>query len=275
MTADNTPRERPGAARAPDWADAKTPADPRSSSEPPTRGSNRRLPWRVAIEGARDITPMVIGVIPLAITIGVVMSTSSLSTVQAVVSGPTILAGTSQLAALQLLATDTAPCMIVLSTITLNLRILLYGAAFAPWFEREPLKTRMLLAIPIIDQLYFTCIPRFERGDLDDRGRRAYHVGAGVWLYGTWWLTQLTAYAIGPRLLGAAGSVAILAPLALVGLVAKSTTHRSASIAAATAAACAWVAHGMPSNGALPFATVVGIMLGSICVTAHDEDEAP
>jgi predicted branched-subunit amino acid permease len=223
-----------------------------------------------AIEGARDITPMVIGVIPLAIAIGVVMSASNLSTPQAILSGPTILAGTSQLAALELLAADVAPPVIVLSALTLNLRILLYGAAFSPWFERERLRTRLLIAIPIIDQLFFTCIPRFERGGLDARGRRAYHFGAGIWLYGIWWVTQLTAYALGPRLGGTADSIAVLAPLALVGLVARSATDRSTSAAAGVAALVAAAARGIPFNGALPLATLVGIAVGSFCAT-HEE----
>jgi predicted branched-subunit amino acid permease len=226
----------------------------------------------VAIEGARDITPMAIGVIPLAMTIGVVLSTSSLSSAQAIASGPAILAGTSQLATLRLLSDDVAAPMIVCSALLVNLRILLYGAAFAPWFEQERLRSKMLLAIPIIDQLYFTSIPRFERGDLDARGRKAYHLGAGVWLYSTWWLVQLTAYSVGPRLLAAADAVAVLAPLAMVGLVARSTTDRSTAIAGAAAVAGVWAGRGVPFNGSLVLATVVGIGLGSI--VADDAERA-
>lgn len=226
----------------------------------------------MAIEGARDITPMAIGVIPLAMTIGVVLSTSRLSSAQAIASGPTILAGTSQLATLRLLADDVAPPMIVFSALMVNLRILLYGAAFAPWFEQERVRSKMLLAIPIIDQVYFTSIPRFERGDLDARGRRAYHLGAGAWLYGTWWLVQLSAYSVGPRLIAAADAVAVLAPLALVGLVAKSTTDRSAAIAAAAAVTCVWAGHGVPFNASLVLATIVGIGLGSL--GAGDEERS-
>lgn len=243
-------------------------------------GLRRRSVRSVAVQGARDITPMTVGVIPLAITIGVVMSTSSLSTVQAISSGPIILAGTSQLAALRLLAADAVPPMIVLSAIMLNVRFVLYSTAFAEWFRDEPLKTRLLLAIPIVDQLYFTCVPRFERGDLDARDRRAYHLGAGIWLYGVWWLSQFAAYAVGPRLLSTADSVAVLAPLALVGLVARSTTGRAASTAAASATVCAWIAAGVPFNGALPLAIMTGIGFGSIRANreahaATDEDRSP
>lgn len=247
-------------------AERTTVAKPSSRWEPPMARPGRGSAWPQALEGARDITPLVIGVVPLAITIGVLMSTSSLSTAQAVASGPIILAGTSQLAALHLLAAGAAPQVIVLSAIVVNVRMLLYGAAFAPWFEHERPRKRLLLAIPIVDQLYFTCTARFDRRDLDGRGRRAYYTGAAVWLYGVWWLWQLAAYAVGPSLLDAADAVTVLAPLGLVGLVATSTTTRSASAAAGAAAAAAWLLHGVPFNGGLPLAVVVGVVVGSLGV---------
>jgi hypothetical protein len=54
----------------------------------------------------------------------------------------------------------------------------------------------------------------------------------------------------------------VLAPLALVGLVARSTMGRDESTAALASAACAWAAADAPFNGALPLAMVVGIGLG-------------
>jgi predicted branched-subunit amino acid permease len=222
--------------------------------------------WRTAVHaGARDVTPMAVGVVPLSVTIGVLLSTSGLSSVQAVASGPIMLAGASQLAALRLLAAGVAPTVVIASSLILNVRIVLYGAAFAPWFARERLFVRLLLAIPIVDQLYFVCIRRFERGDLDRRARLGYYAGAAGWLYGTWWATQLVALAVGPRLLDVAGALAVLAPLALVALLAIATSDRPTGVAATAAAALAIVAGPLPCNTSLLVAALGGIALGSAC----------
>ncbi len=215
---------------------------------------------------------MAVGVVPIAVSIGVLLSTSELTTVQAVASGPMILAGASQLAALELLRAGAAPQLVVMSALMLNTRILMYGAALAPWFGRERLGTRMLLAIPIIDQLYFLCVPRFVEGDLDRRGRIAFYTGAAIWLYGTWWATQLLAYALGPCLLGVSSRLTIVAPLALAGLLAKAVADRAALAAAACAALVAVLAAPCPFEGALVIGAVSGALLGSgISSRLHEE----
>ena len=49
----------------------------------------------------------------------------------------------------------------------------------APWFREESLGRRLLLAMPLIDPLYFTVVDRFDRCDLDRRHRQAYY----AWLF--------------------------------------------------------------------------------------------
>ena len=144
-------------------------------------------------DGARDITPMVIGVIPFALAVGAAIGTSDLSTAEGLASGPIILAGSAQLATVQMLDAGAAPAIIVLSALVINARLLLYGASLAPWFADRPLRTRLLLAVPVIDQMHFTCSPRFERGDLDEPGRVAYYTGAALWLCGAWIGVQAAA----------------------------------------------------------------------------------
>jgi predicted branched-subunit amino acid permease len=131
----------------------------------------------------------------------------------------------------------------------------------------------MLLAIPVIDQLYFVCVPRFGQGDLDRRGRIAFFAGAAVWLYGPWWVTQLAAYGLGTRLVAAPDALGVLAPLALVGLLARSTAGRPAQVAATTAVVVTVAARSMPFNAALVVAAVSGIAAGTV-VTRRNEGGA-
>jgi predicted branched-subunit amino acid permease len=217
--------------------------------------------WRVAREGARDITPMVIGVLPFALAIGAAIGASSLGTGAGLVSGPAILAGAAQLTVVQMLDDGAAPLVIVLSALMINARILLYSASLAPWFRGESLRRRLLLALPVIDQLQFTCVPRFEQGDLDARGRRAYYVGAAAWLATAFVVTQAAAVLAGAEVPDAV-HLEVAAPLALAGLLAKSTVGARAAVAAAVAALVTVIGVVLPFRSAVLVAALAGIAAG-------------
>jgi predicted branched-subunit amino acid permease len=227
---------------------------------------------RVAFtEGVRDIVPMVLGVIPFALAIGAMIGTSSLSTAQGLFSGPGILAGAAQLSTIEMIESGAAPVIIIVSALMINARILLYSTALAPWFREERLARRLLLAIPVIDQLHFTCTPRFERGDLDARGRRLYYAGAAGLLVGAWTLTQAIAIVGGARLPEWVG-LQIAAPLALAGLMAKSIRGHAAITAAIVAGVVVVVGAGLPLYSAVLVAAVAGMVAGT--VTAAQTDRA-
>ena len=222
-------------------------------------------------EGARDIVPMVLGVIPFALAIGAMIGTSSISTAQGLFSGPGILAGAAQLSTIEMIESGAAPVIIIVSALMINARILLYSTALAPWFREERLARRLLLAIPVIDQLHFTCTPRFERGDLDARGRRCYYAGAAGLLVGAWTLTQAVAIVGGARLPEWVG-LQIAAPLALAGLMAKSISGRAAITAAVVAGGLVVLGAGLPLHSAVLVAAVAGMIAGT--VTARRADAA-
>jgi predicted branched-subunit amino acid permease len=203
-----------------------------TAAGPRDRSSSLRS---AAIEGARDITPMMLSVLPFGLTIGAVLASSSIGTFEALISGPITLAGAAQLTAVQMLDDGVAPIVIVISALLINARIILYSTAMAPWFRDESLGRRLLLAIPLIDQLYFTCSARFERCDLDRRQRQAYYAGGAALLVTGWIAAQSVAIVAGAQVPDGVG-LQVGAPLALAGLLAKSTADRPSCVAASSAA---------------------------------------
>jgi len=214
-------------------------------------------------EGARDITPMVLGVVPFGMAIGATAGTLQIDTGPALAGAPLILAGAAQLTTLQMLDAGVAPVVIVLSALMINARLLLYSASIAPWFRHETLRRRLVLAAPVIDQLHFTCVPRFERGDLDREGRLAYYSGAAIWLVGAWLTSQTSAMLVGASVPDAVG-LRVAAPLALVGLLAKSMTDHRGVVAAIVAGVVAVVGTGIPFHSAVLVAALVGIAAGTL-----------
>ncbi|MEM9513219.1 MAG: AzlC family ABC transporter permease [Actinomycetota bacterium] len=232
--------------------------DPPTTSAP---GGEHGLRHAVR-DGVVDVTPMVIGVVPFALAIGTAIGASTLSTAQGLVSAPTIMAGSAQLTMVEMTTAEVAPLVIIASAIIINARLLLYSASLAPWFANRPRWMRFALAVPVVDQLYFTAAPRFARGDLDEAGRTAYFCGAAAWLVGAWVVAQAVAILVGATVPEWVG-LDLAAPLALVGLVAKSVDTTPARIAAAVAGVTAVAAVGLPLNTAMLLAIIVGIAVGT------------
>lgn len=208
------------------------------------------------------MTPMVIGVVPFGLAIGATIGASSIGQGAGMASAPLVLAGAAQLSMIEMLDAGAAPVVVVLSALMINARLVLYSASIAGWFRDEPLWRRLALAIPVIDQLHFTCIPRFERCDLDRVGRRAYYVGAAVWLATAWTASQWLAILVGARVPESLG-LDVAAPLALAGLLAKSTLDRPSFVAAAVASSLVIVAVSLPFHSVLLVAAIGGIVAGS------------
>lgn len=222
-----------------------------------------RVRLRTALEGARDMTPMVVGVVPFALAIGSAIGASSLSHAEGLFSAGAILAGSAQLAAIQMLDTGTVPWVVVVSALVINARLLLYGAALAPSFAGQPLWRRLLLPVFVIDQMYFLCSARFARGDLDAAGRVTYYVGAGGWLMSAWVVTQAAAILLGASAPPGLG-LELAAPLVLVALLAKATPTRASGAAALAALVLVVVGAGMPLHSAVLVATIGGIVAGRL-----------
>jgi predicted branched-subunit amino acid permease len=214
------------------------------------------------LEGARDITPVVLGVLPFAMAIGTYAGSSSLSTAQALVSGPAVLAGSAQLTSIQMLDAGAAPFVIVLSALVVNARLLLYSARVADWFRDESLRRRLVLALPIIDQLYLTCEPRFAQGDLGPADRRRYYAGAAAWLATAWTAAQALAIVAGAGLPEWAG-LQVATPLALGGLLARTAKGPGATTAALAAIAIVFIGPGLPLHSIVLVATLGGVAAGS------------
>lgn len=218
----------------------------------------RRTRSGAAREGIRDITPMVIGVVPFGLALGATVGASSIDPWAGIASAPLILAGAAQLATLQGLETGTHPVLIVVSAILINVRLLLYGASLAPWFRGVRLRTRLLIATTVVDQIHLTCTPRFERGDLDGRERVAYYAGAAIWLASAFVGAQVVALTVGAELPESA-RLEMAAPFALLGLVAKSLGSRPSAIAGLVASVVVTFGAGLPFHSAVLVATLVGI----------------
>lgn len=211
-------------------------------------------------DGARAVTPMVLGVVPFGIAIGAVAAKAHMPTPVGLSGSIFLLGGSAQLAVIQLLDGGAAAAVAITAALLINARLLVYGAGLAPWFRTTSTRRRMLLALPIVDQLYLTAITDFANGTRDESGRRRFYAGAALHL----WLAFIAAQLVGaiagsgvPAWLGLKAAT----PIGLSALLAVAVTNR----AGMKAALAAGVVMALTSSLGTPSLFLVAIVIGIGC----------
>ena len=211
-------------------------------------------------DGARAITPMVLGVVPFGIAIGAVAAKVHMPTLVGLSGSIFLLGGSAQLAVIQLLDGGAAAAVAILAGLLINARLLVYGAGLAPWFRTTSTRGRMLLALPLVDQLYLTASTDFANGTRDESGRRWFYAGAAVHL----WLAFIAAQLVGaiagngvPEWVGLKAAT----PIGLSALLAVAVTTRPGMKAALGAG----IVMALTSRFGIPSLLLVAILLGIGC----------
>jgi predicted branched-subunit amino acid permease len=212
-----------------------------------------------ALDGARAMLPMLVGVAPLGLVLGVNAAAADLSG-PGWLSGLTIYSGSAQLAAVELLDKGAGPVMVVLVAVVINLRLGLYSAAMAePWRGVGPVR-RAVFAYLLVDPSYAVSIDGYQRaGATVDRHR--FYLGAAVTLWASWQALIAIGMVFGPAV-PAALHLEFAVPLCLVAIVATQVDGSGTRRAALTAAMVAVAGHGLPLGTGLPLAIVAGIAAG-------------
>ena len=88
--------------------------------------------------GARAMVPWLAGVTPFGLVIGVSAAQADIPTLAGWLTGPAIYAGSSQVAAIEMLDAGTAPVVVVITALVINLRLILYSGAIATHWRGTP-----------------------------------------------------------------------------------------------------------------------------------------
>lgn len=137
-------------------------------------------------KGAREILPLCTFVFVLGATFGVAARQAGLSATLATLMSATVFAGGSQFAALALLGPPPVMWPLLLGTLAINSRLLLLGAALAPWLSRLPLWQRLGSVTVLSDANWAQAMRAYADGERDV----GVLVGSGatmwiVWVVGT------------------------------------------------------------------------------------------
>src|SRR3954465_13901075 len=117
---------------------------------------------------------------------GAAATDDGLSTFEAVAMSVFVFAGAAQLAAVQLIAAGASVAVVVLTVLTINLRLTLYSASLAPHLSRLPAGWKGLLSYLLTDQAYAATITRFDEGQTEEPDKHWYFLGAALPIWLTW-----------------------------------------------------------------------------------------
>ncbi|QLD84364.1 AzlC family ABC transporter permease [Natronomonas halophila] len=150
------------------------------------------------VAGFRTCLPVAVGVGGYGIAFGVLSRQAGLSVAEATLMSATVLAGASQLIAVELWDAPLPVVAIVVTTLVVNLRYVLMGASLRPWFEDlSPLQSYGSLFF-VTDESWALSIADLRTGS----GRGGFLLGAGLSI----WVLWVATTAIGAAAGGAVGN---------------------------------------------------------------------
>ncbi|WP_052050314.1 AzlC family ABC transporter permease [Leptolyngbya sp. KIOST-1] len=224
--------------------------------------SVERSPQQEVLAGARDIIPLVVGAIPFGIIFGTLAQGSGLSFGATLGMSAFVFAGSSQFIALGLLAAGSTLPLIVLTTVVVNLRHLLYAASLLPYVEGASQRWRAVIGFLLTDESFAIAIRRYAQPDRSPH-KHWYYLGAAGAMYGNWILCTLLGLTVGQLIPNAAAWGLDFAMVAtFIGMTAPYAKTRPMVGAIAVAGLVAVLANGLPHKLGLMVAAIAGVATG-------------
>jgi predicted branched-subunit amino acid permease len=200
------------------------------------------------LQGAKDCIPMLPGMVAWGLTMGVSMVNSGMSVVESVAMTLLVFAGSSQLAAIPLIAVGAPMWVILLTGLCVNLRFIVFSAHLRPYLMHLPLWKRLFSGYLTADLSYVQFVSKFSKPGTtaeQQQAQDAYLAGNTGLTWVAWVGSGLLGIALAAQVpvhwgLGFAGI------LSLLGILCSLATSKLRIVAAAVSSAVAVVAYALP-----------------------------
>ncbi|WP_460275075.1 AzlC family ABC transporter permease [Celeribacter sp. ULVN23_4] len=215
------------------------------------------------LKGAKDGLPFHIVIWPFAAIFGAIATQAGLNVVEVMGFSILVIAGSAQLAALQLMS-DNAPTLIVLTTaLAVNLRMGMYSAAITPHLGKSSLLTRAFAAYMLYDQPYALSTIKFEKEpNLSLSEKVGYFFGSAIPIAIAWYALTLTGALLGeniPTDIGVDFAVPVTF-LAVVAPMLKTLAHLASAL---TSVVMVLILGFMPYGTGLLVAAAAALIVGA------------
>ena len=213
-----------------------------------------------AIDGARTVFPLVIPGIPFGLVLGFIIKSEGIDLLAGWSSSWLMLAGASQLAALNLLADGASAIVIITSVLLINSRHAMYSAVLRPKFAEMPRWFRTFAPYLLIDQLFAVADSAPELEGSTPRYRMWHYLGGGAAVWSMWQIAVAVGIFVGD-VVREEWSLSFAVPILFTGLLVLSVKDRPGIIAAVVAAAVAVAGRDLPQGAGLILGIIAGVLV--------------
>lgn len=146
-----------------------------------------------ALAGFRACIPIALGVVTYGLVFGVLARQAGLSVLETGLMSTLVFAGSAQFVAIELWQTPLPSLTIVLTTLVVNLRHLLMGAALRPWFSDLGPAETYSSAFFMTDENWALTMGKLADGSTN----AAFLLGSGIAVFLAWIGSTVTGAAVG------------------------------------------------------------------------------
>jgi predicted branched-subunit amino acid permease len=214
----------------------------------------------VARRGILDALPLYVPAMPFALVIGLAIVEAGINPFAGWSGSWLIFGGAAQLTVVSLLGAGAAFFAVVTAGLVVQARHLMYSAAMAPTFQRQPSWFRWVGPYVLIDQMFALVSVRTD-DDPDDF--RTYYLAAGATFWILWQLTTALGIAIGPAV-PLEWNLQFAIPLLFIGLLVLGIDKSSKLVAALVGAGVTFLFAGLPNRSGLLVGAFAGILVGTL-----------
>jgi predicted branched-subunit amino acid permease len=212
----------------------------------------------VARQGVIDALPLFVPAIPFGLVIGLAITETGMNPLVGWSGSWLIFAGAAQLTLITLLGGGVAVAAAVGTALVINARHLMYSAALAPTFQRQPRWFRWLGPYLLVDQLFALTTVRPEE---NAASFRTYYLAAGATFWLLWQPVVALGLLIGP-VVPEEWNLEFAIPLLFIGLLVLGIDQWPELVAALIGAAVTFLASDFPNRTGLLVGALVGMMAG-------------
>ncbi|MGI9585564.1 MAG: AzlC family ABC transporter permease [Acidimicrobiia bacterium] len=214
------------------------------------------------LEGARAVSPILLGVVPFGLIFGVTAATADVPTLAAWASSFIVFAGAAQIAIVEIMDGGGAPAVALATAIVINARHLMYSADMGRYASGEPLGTKVSAAYLLTDQAYLVSANRYPDPS-SSSGFIPFYLGAGMTMWTTWQLSTTLGFILGASI-PESWSLEFAIPLTFAALLVLATKDRPGLVAAIVGGTLAVLSIGLPYHLGLLVGAGAGVAAGMI-----------
>ena len=205
---------------------------------------------------------MITSVAPFGMLFGALGLASGIPTGMTEGMSLVVFAGSAQLVGIQLITGGASEVVLLLTTLVINLRHVLYGLSLAPHMRGLSRRWKWLLAYFMTDETYAVAISRYNLDIADPPPNlHWFYLGSGLTLWSSWQISTIIGLIFGSQI-PASWGLDFAVAVTFIALVVPAIVDKAAVLAALVGGGMAVLLVGLPLKLGIVAAAMVGILAG-------------